>query len=228
MMFTTRLYLLCLLLASKVSRTTPRKPEKKQQAKLIRNDHLKDFRSAFSDTMAPSMVSPTPSPSATPAAAPTAPPATQYFEECFLDLVTADVDGGGAIERDEFLEFINVRGQRLCWQQTDLSLRQVSIYNRLACLCRENDNSDATCCLGDNAKLPLTNALQPDERTAAQFEFLALVCQDTDMTIPDNCSRRAMTVRRRFFERPESRQELMVDDHVGVATDWGSKMGVLL
>ena len=190
MVLTTRLFPLFLFLASNVPRITPRKPENKSKGKLIRNDHLKDFRSAFA-TMAPSMVSPTPS-SAAPLAAPTQAPATQYFEACFLDMVTSDLDSSGSIERDEFLEFINVRGRRLCWQQTELSLRQTSIYNRLACLCRGNDSnvdSDATCCLGDDAKLPLVNALNAEARTDAQFEFLALVCQDTDMTIPNNCSR---------------------------------------
>ena len=191
-----RLPLLCLLLASKVSRTTPREAEKKQLGKLNRNDHLKDFRS--SSMVTPSIVVPTaPSamPSSTPsylptirARQPTAAPTTQDLENCFIDLVTADTDGSGAIERDEFLGFINIHGQRFCWQQTELTLRQLAIYNRLACLCLENDPNDVACCLLDNAKLPLTNAMNTDERTEAQVEFLTIVCQDVEGTIENLCS----------------------------------------
>lgn len=194
-MLSKRLSLLCLFVASSESRAPDEASKKNGHSLLKKKDHLKDFRTsslvspstvpATDPSDSPTTTIPSALPSRTPGR-PTTAPVTEEFENCFTDLVTADVDGSGAIEWEEYLGFINIYGQRFCWQQDELAIGQIANFNRLACRCRE-ETGDATCCLSGNARLPLTNALDARERTREQFEFFAIVCQSTEATISDLC-----------------------------------------
>ena len=116
------------------------------------------------------------------------------LEGCFGDLFEADIDESGAVERDEYLNFINLYVERLCASpQDELSPEQQSAFIALACTCREEEGSDPSCCLVDNAALSTTNALNPSDRTEEQQNFLTLVCVVTDSTLQNLCPTPAPT-----------------------------------
>jgi hypothetical protein len=116
------------------------------------------------------------------------PPEGIDFEGCFADLVTADIDGSGSIEKDEYLNFINVYGERICWYQDELTLDQHGAFNSLACMCRSQEGNDASCCLLENAKLPNTGALTPGTRTEEELLFMTVACIVTDGTLEHLCT----------------------------------------
>lgn len=116
------------------------------------------------------------------------PPEGLDLDGCFKDLMDADIDGSGAIEKDEYLNFINVYGQRICWYQEELTLEQHGAFNSLACICRSQEGNDASCCLLDNAKLPNKNAINAVERTEEELLFMTVVCVVTDGTLQHLCT----------------------------------------
>lgn len=116
------------------------------------------------------------------------PPEGLDLDGCFRDLAQADLDGSGAIEKDEYLNFINVYGERICWYQEELTLEQHGAFNSLACICRSQEGNDSSCCLLDNAKLPTTNALNPELRTEEQLLFMTVACVVTDGTLEHLCT----------------------------------------
>mmetsp|Transcript_3598 Transcript_3598/g.7175 ORF Transcript_3598/g.7175 Transcript_3598/m.7175 type:complete len:491 (-) Transcript_3598:180-1652(-) len=116
------------------------------------------------------------------------PPEGLDLEGCFSDLVESDIDGSGAIEKDEYLNFINTYGRRICWYQEELTLEQHGAFNSLACICRSQEGNDASCCLLDNAKLYNTNALNPAARTEEELLFMTVACVVTDGTLRHLCT----------------------------------------
>lgn len=100
-------------------------------------------------------------------------------------MADSDEDRTGSIERDEYLNFINVFGEQFCLSQDELTLEQHAAFNTLACFCRSIDGNDDTCCLFDNGKLTYTNALNPAARTISELIFLTSICTVTFQTLPE-------------------------------------------
>lgn len=120
------------------------------------------------------------------------------FEGCFADIAASDEDNSGNIEKEEYLNFINVYGQRLCWSQETMTLQQHGTFNVLACLCQTRgrtadvfadvDQLDRTCCIGSNAKLPTAGVNEsPEARSDEDSAFLTRVCRLTDRTLEFSC-----------------------------------------
>lgn len=116
------------------------------------------------------------------------PPEGLDLEGCFADLDEADIDGSGAIEKNEYLFFINTYGRRICWYQDELTLQQHGAFNSLACTCQAQEGNDARCCLLDNAKLPTSNAVNPTARTEEELLFMTVACVVTDGTLKHLCT----------------------------------------
>jgi hypothetical protein len=115
------------------------------------------------------------------------PPPRIDYPGCFKDLVTADRDGNGIINHDEYLGFIQEYGKRLCYEADKLSLEQHAAFSSLACLCRSKEGTDSSCCLEENAKIPTDGALNPTGRTEEEMFYLTTTCRVTDGTIDSSC-----------------------------------------
>ena len=101
---------------------------------------------------------------------------------CFQAMRDADVDGSGWIEKDEYLTFINLYGgSYLCYYSDELTLSQHEAFNYLSCICR--NHTDPTCCLLDNAKLPVA----PAENSTFMYTWAVATCVETDSTLVNNC-----------------------------------------
>ena len=121
------------------------------------------------------------------------PPEGLDLEGCFDDLMTSDLDGSGAIEKDEYLHFINVYGVRICYDQDELTLEQHGAFNSLACMCEAQEGNDASCCLLDNAKLPTANARTPELRTNEELLWMTVTCVVTDGLLEHRCTAYPLT-----------------------------------
>ncbi|EEC43641.1 predicted protein [Phaeodactylum tricornutum CCAP 1055/1] len=115
------------------------------------------------------------------------PPEGIDFEGCFSDLVTADVNGDGFVKQNEYLNFINTYGKRICHYQEKLTLQQEIAFSSLACNCRSQENASPDCCLRENARIPTTGVSSPSQRTEEQSQYLTSVCVVTDDTIDGEC-----------------------------------------
>lgn len=56
------------------------------------------------------------------------PPEQLEVESCFRDMVTDDLDSSGDMEEVEYLNFINIRGERSCWYQEALTLESTALF----------------------------------------------------------------------------------------------------
>jgi len=110
------------------------------------------------------------------------------YPGCFSDLATADRNGDGVVRKNEYLDFIQTYGKRICHTTDRLSLEQVSAFTSLACLCQGYEGFGQDCCLGDNARIFTNGALNPD-RTQDELRNLVAVCRVTDGVIyqPRGC-----------------------------------------
>lgn len=109
------------------------------------------------------------------------------FPGCYSDLATADRDGNGFVKQNEYLNFIQLYGKRICFSEDALTLQQSATFNTLACICLE-EKGDPSCCLGDNARIPTSGATLPiSKQTPHQQNFLTTVCKLTAATISGKC-----------------------------------------
>lgn len=111
------------------------------------------------------------------------------FLGCYADLHTADVNNDGFVKQNEYLGFIQEYGKQRCFRTSRLTFLQSATFNRLACLCRQQENSREDCCIGDNARILTEGALlPPDIQTPAHRSYLTTVCKLTDATIDGYCA----------------------------------------
>jgi hypothetical protein len=108
------------------------------------------------------------------------------FPGCFSDLQKADRNGDGFVKQNEYLNFIQEYGKRICFSTDALTLQQSATFNTLACICRNIAGETSDCCLEDNARIPTAGALS-DARTPSQLSYLTTVCKLTDSTIDGQC-----------------------------------------
>jgi hypothetical protein len=110
------------------------------------------------------------------------------FPGCYQDLHKADLNKDGFVKQNEYLKFIQEYGKRICFQTDRLTLQQSATFNTLACLCRNQENASASCCIKDNARIMTDGALIPQHKqTAGQRSYLTSVCKLTDATIDGKC-----------------------------------------
>ena len=110
------------------------------------------------------------------------------FPGCYSDLNRADRNGDGWVKRNEYLNFIQEYGKRICFSTDQLTLQQSATFNTLACICRTQEGSAEDCCLGDNAQIPTAGSLLPEsQQTPSQRNYLTSVCKLTDATICGQC-----------------------------------------
>lgn len=110
------------------------------------------------------------------------------FPGCYKDLHLADRNGDGFVKQNEYLNFIQEYGKRICFSTDALTLQQSATFNTLACICRSQEGSSPDCCLGPNARIPTGGALLPiSEQTPSQKNYLTSVCKLTDATISGRC-----------------------------------------
>lgn len=108
------------------------------------------------------------------------------FAGCWSDLNKADRNGNGFVTRNEYLNFIQEYGKRICFETDALTLQQISTFNTLACICRSQEGASYDCCIGDAAQIPTAGALDTS-RTPTQKHYLTSVCKLTDATIDGRC-----------------------------------------
>jgi hypothetical protein len=97
------------------------------------------------------------------------------FPGCWSDLAKADRNGDGYVKENEYLNFIQEYGKRICFSTDALTLQQSATFNTLACICRSEEGSSVDCCIGDNAQIPTVGALD-ENRTVTQKNYLTSVC----------------------------------------------------
>jgi hypothetical protein len=108
------------------------------------------------------------------------------FPGCWSDLAKADRNGDGFVKQNEYLNFIQEYGKRICFSTDALTLQQSATFNTLACICRSEERSAVDCCIGDNAQIPIAGAMD-EKRTPRQKNYLTSVCKLTDATIDGRC-----------------------------------------
>jgi hypothetical protein len=108
------------------------------------------------------------------------------FEGCFGDLARSDRNGDGFVKQDEYLSFVQEYGKRICFATDRLTLQQSATFNTLACICRSQEGASFDCCIGSNAQIPTSGALNP-QRTRSEASYLTSVCKLTDATIDGKC-----------------------------------------
>jgi hypothetical protein len=110
------------------------------------------------------------------------------YPGCYSDLHKADRNGDGLVKFNEYLNFIQEYGKRICFSTNALSLQQSATFNSLACICKTQEGSAADCCLGDNASILTSGALTPiADQTPSQQMYLTTVCKLTHATIEGHC-----------------------------------------
>lgn len=110
------------------------------------------------------------------------------FPGCYSDLNLADRNGDGFVKQNEYLNFIQEYGKRICFSTDRLTLQQSATFNTLACICRSQEGQPQDCCLGDNAQIPTAGSTLPiAEQTPKQKNYLTSVCKLTDATIDGRC-----------------------------------------
>ena len=110
------------------------------------------------------------------------------FPGCYSDLAKADRNGDGYVKQNEYLNFIQEYGKRICFSTDALTLQQSATFNTLACICRSQEGTSEDCCLGDYAQIPTAGALLPENKqTPGQKNYLTSVCKLTDATIDGQC-----------------------------------------
>jgi hypothetical protein len=115
------------------------------------------------------------------------PPPRIDFPGCFNDLATADRDGNGIVNNDEYLGFIQEYGKRLCFEADEMWLEAHAAFSYIACLCRLKEGTDTSCCLAENAQIPTAGALNPTGRTEEERLSLISTCTVTDGLIDSSC-----------------------------------------
>lgn len=110
------------------------------------------------------------------------------YPGCYSDLHKADRNGDGLVKRNEYLNFIQEYGKRICFSTDKLTLQQSATFNSLACICKSQEGSKDDCCIGDKAQIPTSGALTPiADQTPGQKNYLTTVCKLTDATIEGQC-----------------------------------------
>jgi hypothetical protein len=84
---------------------------------------------------------------------------------CYDGLAQADVNGDNRVERDEYLNFVQLIGPPGFLADIDSMLNaplplQIN-FRTLACICGQN-GGDAQCCIGENAHIPIDGVNIPD------------------------------------------------------------------
>jgi hypothetical protein len=110
------------------------------------------------------------------------------YQGCYSDLNKADRNGDGFVKQNEYLNFIQEYGKRICFSTDKLTLQQSATFNTLACICRQQEGENSDCCIGKNAQIPTDGALVPiADQTPSQKNYLTSVCKLTDATIEGQC-----------------------------------------
>jgi hypothetical protein len=110
------------------------------------------------------------------------------YPGCYSDLNKADRNGDGLVKRNEYLNFIQEYGKRICFSTDKLTLQQSATFNTLACICKDQEGSTEDCCIGKNAEIQTNGALTPiADQTPGQKNYLTTVCKLTDATIEGQC-----------------------------------------
>ena len=95
---------------------------------------------------------------------------------CQNSLLEADVNKDGAIDRVEYLGFINARMLPNFNSFDMLPLALQANFLSLACLCEFNADADEDCCRGANAQLLVPNPLDDNQLFSWYFDE---ICRDT-------------------------------------------------
>ncbi|CAB9524406.1 expressed unknown protein [Seminavis robusta] len=108
---------------------------------------------------------------------------------CANAILEHDLDGDGAIRRNEYRQFVNNVADLLCIPpRPELDLELQTVFVSIACLCQELPGNDASCCFGENAGLFDGGASQVAGRTAEQTSYLRAACLLTQAILgPEQC-----------------------------------------
>jgi hypothetical protein len=108
---------------------------------------------------------------------------------CANAILEHDLDGDGAVRRDEFLSYVNNVADLLCIPPRPiLDLELQTVFVSIACLCQELPGNDFSCCFEDNAGLYSMGASDVVGRTAAELSYLRAACLLTQAVLgPEQC-----------------------------------------
>jgi hypothetical protein len=108
---------------------------------------------------------------------------------CANAILEHDLNGDGAIRRDEFLSYVNNVADLLCIPpRPNLDLELQTVFVSVACLCQELPGNDISCCFEDNAGLYLSGALDTVGRSAQEESYLRASCLLTQAVLgPEQC-----------------------------------------
>lgn len=107
------------------------------------------------------------------------------FPRCYSAMVGADADSNKEINMTEFLPFLVLYGPPGCFQESSLSLEQISVFDSLACLCQLHTN-DKQCCYKNRAYLNVTGDNSADP-TSSELNNLQTICTVAAKTIHAQC-----------------------------------------
>jgi hypothetical protein len=110
------------------------------------------------------------------------------FDYCYLALDRHDDNGNKRIDESEYLGFCqDFGGNTECLGfLTELPLALRVVWNQLSCECAVR-GGDPSCCLGDNAHIPITGVLPDDPVLIEEQQFLLQSCLRTDQAIIAFC-----------------------------------------
>jgi len=108
---------------------------------------------------------------------------------CANAIMAHDVDGDGAIRRDEYLSFVNNVADLLCLPPRPvLDLELQTVFVSIACLCQEREGNDISCCFGEQAGLYQLGAGNVVGRTQDEESYLRAACLLTQAVLgPEQC-----------------------------------------
>ena len=115
---------------------------------------------------------------------------------CANAIMSHDLDGDGAIRRDEYLNFVNNVADLLCLPPRPiLDLELQTVFVSIACLCQEREGNDISCCFGEAAGLYQLGADNPVGRTQDETSYLRAACLLTQAVLgPQQCETPVATI----------------------------------
>ena len=104
----------------------------------------------------------------------TAPLVAEDLDRCSQNLLNADVNDDFLLDKNEYLLFIREYGR--CNLTTSLDLGHQATFQTLACECVNSVGATIECCMPDIARLNVSGAGLPGNRTTEQNETLSRIC----------------------------------------------------
>lgn len=110
------------------------------------------------------------------------------FDYCYEAMAVHDTNNNKRIDSSEYLSFCqDFGGNTECLARlTELPLALLVVWNQISCECAAR-GGDPSCCLGENAHIPISGVSDVDPVLIEEQQFLRQACLRTDQAIIAYC-----------------------------------------